>query len=193
MGDAGGRAVTSSIQAPAPAARPVAGAGPAPVELAPRERAALTAAASGLTSEAAARRMGMSPRTLRRAQREAANRLGVPTLIQALALAADAGLIDMTHVRDGTLPDWPEAPKRRPAGRSAERRTRDPSPARTAAAAAAGRAGSRRRVAERAARMAKAAPLFEEGLSLGEVAERLGVAVGTAYTYRREWRVGGSG
>jgi hypothetical protein len=78
------------------------------VELTARELAGLTALASGLTSEAAARVMGTSDRTLRRAQREAADRVGVPTPVQALVIAAAAGLIDVGRARAGELPEWPD-------------------------------------------------------------------------------------
>ena len=80
----------------------------APVDLTPRELAALTAIASGLTAVTAARLMGTSPRTLRRGQREATDRLGVATPIQAVVIAAAAGLIDVEQARRGVVPGWPE-------------------------------------------------------------------------------------
>lgn len=104
--------MTSSVQipAPSPAEHPAAGGGAARVEPAARELAALAALASGLTAEAAARGMGASARTLRRAQREAADRFGVSTPVQALVLAVSAGLIDVERARAGQLPDWPFPP-----------------------------------------------------------------------------------
>lgn len=100
--------MTSSVQAPPPAEPRTAGDGAARVELTARELAGLTALASGFTSPAAARLMATSDRTLRRAQREAATRLGVDTPVQALVIAAAAGLIDVGRARDGGLPVWPK-------------------------------------------------------------------------------------
>lgn len=73
-----------------------------------RQEAALTAAAIGVTQTVAARRYGISCRTLRRDQRAAMSRLGARTLTHAVALAANAGLLDQLHLTRRTLPSWPK-------------------------------------------------------------------------------------
>lgn len=163
--------MTSSVQAPAPADRPgaprAAGAGPT---LTLWERTALTAAASGLTADTAARLMGTSGRTLRRAQRAAADRLGVPTTVQAVAIAAAAGLIDMNHVRHARVPAWPcELPEE----------------VRAAAHARTGRATAER-VRAAAAKRARIAELLARGLTVREVADAAGLPVTTVRRHRRE-------
>lgn len=82
------------------------------------EIAALTAAAIGLTGKTAARRFGITDRTLRRAQDSAARKLGAHSLVHAVALAVARQGIDPAHLAARTLPecDW-----RRP--RSWPRRT----------------------------------------------------------------------
>lgn len=156
---------------------------PSPGELTPRERAALTALASGLTVETAARQMGVSGRTLRRAQKDAADRLGVPTPIQAVVIAAAGGLIDMEQVRGVRAPrGWLEEECER-------------TPAQRAASVDAGRALGEWQRARAARRRAAAWPLFEQGFTAGEVAARVGVTVESARSYRRELqeRQAGSG
>lgn len=106
--------MTSSVQSPVPAVPRAAGTGPAPVELTPRERVALTAVAMGLTQTAAARRLGTSDRTFRRALASALERLGARSPAHAVALAAVAGQVDLERVRDRRLPAWPPDPQRAP-------------------------------------------------------------------------------
>lgn len=152
--------MTSSVQipAPSPAEHPAAGGGAARVELTARELAGLTALASGYTAPAAARLMGVSDRTLRRAQREAADRLGVDAPVQALAIAAAAGLIDVGRVRDGTLPDWPDELFRRPAGERPE--------------------GMRDQFMR----------LRDAGVPVKAAADEVGVLVTTAWGWDQQWR-----
>ncbi|WP_433233805.1 LuxR C-terminal-related transcriptional regulator [Actinomadura nitritigenes] len=72
-----------------------------------RERAALTAIAIGLTTVAAAHRMGISDRTVRRAVAAAAAKLGAADRTHAVALAALTGQLDPRRIRSRTLPAWP--------------------------------------------------------------------------------------
>jgi predicted DNA-binding protein (UPF0251 family) len=98
-------AVTSPVESPVPADPPRA-AGTGPI-LTPRECVALTAHALGLTQEHAARQLGTSPRTLRRATASAVEKLGARALIHAVALAVADGRLPEDELRRGTLPPWP--------------------------------------------------------------------------------------
>lgn len=182
--------MTSSVQAPPPAEHPAAGGGAARVELTERQRVALTAMACGLSHAAAGRQLGPSGRTLRRALIEAVDALGARSVMHAVALAVDAGLLDMRHIRERTPPRWPVAPVAPVAPRSAAARTGDPSPAQTAAARENGRASREQAIARKATRLAMAVPLFEQDMPVHEIATRLGVTTVTVYTYRREWLAG---
>jgi DNA-binding NarL/FixJ family response regulator len=152
-----------------------ASAGMAPADtaafrLTPQERLALAAAASGLTRDAAARVMGLSARTLRRFQRDACDRLGVATPIQAVAILAAAGLIDAGWVRrQGPLPAWPFD---------------------LSAKARAGYTGAAAQVARGRANGARVAALIAEGLSEREVAEATGLCLATV---RKHARAAGGG
>lgn len=166
--------MTSSIQAPPPAEHPAAGGGAARVELTERQRVALTAMACGLSHAAAGRRLGTSGRTLRRALIEAVDALGARSVMHAVALAVDAGLLDMRHIRERTTPRWPATPVA----------------PRPAAARENGRASREQAIAAKAARLAMAVPLFEQDMPVHEIATRLGVTTVTVNTYRREWLAG---
>jgi DNA-binding CsgD family transcriptional regulator len=72
-----------------------------------RQRAALTAIAAGYTENAAARRLGISARTLRRVVMKATDRLGAAAPIHAVALAAATGILDTEAVRSRSVPPWP--------------------------------------------------------------------------------------
>jgi DNA-binding NarL/FixJ family response regulator len=63
------------------------------LSLAPDELILLRAVASGLSIEAVARRVGISPRTVRRRLREVCDRLQVGSTIEAVAWAARRRLI----------------------------------------------------------------------------------------------------
>lgn len=139
--------------------------------LTPREHLAVTAAASGLTSDAAARVMGLSARTLRRFQRDACDRLGVATPIQAVAILAAAGLIDVGWVRrQGPLPAWPFD---------------------ASAKVRAGYAGAAVQVARGRANGDRVAACLAQGLSEREVAEATGLCLVTVRKHARS--VGGAG
>jgi DNA-binding NarL/FixJ family response regulator len=76
-------------------ARPAGGAGrlAALDKLTPRERVALEAVLATGTTEAAARKIGMAPATLRVHLHRAGQKLGATTRLEAISLALRAGLI----------------------------------------------------------------------------------------------------
>ncbi|HEU5160326.1 MAG TPA: LuxR C-terminal-related transcriptional regulator [Streptosporangiaceae bacterium] len=74
------------------------------VTLDPREVAALTAVAIGLTEQAAGHAYDISPRTLRRAKETAVRKLGAYNITHAVALATARGHIDPVHLLNRTLP-----------------------------------------------------------------------------------------
>lgn len=63
------------------------------VRLSPEELQLLRLLADGLPTDVVARRLAISPRTLRRRTREVCERIGVDTTVEALVWAARSGLI----------------------------------------------------------------------------------------------------
>jgi DNA-binding CsgD family transcriptional regulator len=94
------------------------GEGQQPTQITPLEARhiiALTAIAIGLTGRAAARRLDISDRTLRRLTADATARLGAHTPIHAVALAAAHGLLPIECLQQGTLPEGSAAALHAPA------------------------------------------------------------------------------
>lgn len=96
--------MTGAARPPVPAELPAAGAGHG---LTRWERAALTAAAAGFTIETACRRFGISRRKLCGVRAAAVERLGASCVMQAVAIAAADGLLDMDPVRRQGMPARP--------------------------------------------------------------------------------------
>ncbi|GAA4225962.1 hypothetical protein GCM10022254_09270 [Actinomadura meridiana] len=161
--------MTSSVQPLAPAEPRAAGARPtpAPVELTPREQVALITVAVGLTQGAAARRLGTSERSIRRALVSAVERLGARSQAHAVAVAALMGQLDLRVVGRGELPEWPLDP-----------------PKQTGAQIRANCVLAAERAARVAPRRARVMALLGEGLSPKEVAARLGLSRRMVYADR---------
>lgn len=160
--------MTADVQPPVLVEPRGAGTGPAQVELTPHERVALITVAMGITQGAAARRLGTSERSIRRALVSAVERLGARSQAHAVVLAALADQLDLSAVERGELPEWPSGPTLEQLATRARIH-------REAAEAHAPHLEYRRSVVAR---------LLAEEVPVAEIAVRVGVSASTVYADR---------
>lgn len=137
---------------------------PDTTRLTEQQRAALTAAASGLSQATAARRLGIAFSYYKTVLSSAANRLGAVSTTHAVALALLNNQLDHNAIRNRAIPAWPG----------------DRGHAATLARFEAARAARKAAAAERRNRLGA---LLAQRVPLEAAAIRIGVSMKTAQRY----------